>query len=329
MAGEPGLSELITTTLRLRSKKLKDAVSNNNAVFYQMDKVGSIEKVSGGRTIVEEVGYAQNSTFKRYEGGEQLNISSATTMTAFEYDWKQAAVAVTITGREQLQNSGPEGVIKLLASRVKIAEDTLLNYLNSDALSDGTADGGKQMGGLALGISQTPTVGVIGGIDRSTSAGAFARNYALNFTTAFGSEASAANIKQGYTRAKINITRQPDGPGLALAGNNHYEFIQQASQAIQRVTDPKMAELGFENIYFCGIPVVLGGGVSFGGQSLVPDGVSYMINPKYTKLVVHKDCDMDPLETRFSINQHVEVRLIAWMGNMVYSNPKLNAVLFN
>ena len=64
----PNLNEIVTTTLRNRSGKLADNITNNNALLARMKKKGSIKPVSGGRTIVQELEYAQNGTYQRYAG---------------------------------------------------------------------------------------------------------------------------------------------------------------------------------------------------------------------------------------------------------------------
>ena len=66
-------------------------------------KKGKIKPVGGGRTIVQELEYAENSTYKRYSGYELLNIAASDTLTAAEWNYAQAVVAVTISGLEQLQ----------------------------------------------------------------------------------------------------------------------------------------------------------------------------------------------------------------------------------
>lgn len=326
---EPGLSELITTTLRNRTKVLKDNVSNNNALFFKMKEMGSFEAVSGGRTLIEEMFFDENDSYLWYEGGQVLNTSYNPVMTAAEFLWKQSAVAVTATGLEQRQNSGPEGIIKLVASRVKAAEFTMQNRINAAGFANGTGSGGKEIGGLDLLVSKTPTSGTVGGIDRSTTAGSFYRNYALGVFATFGANASASNIKQVFTRAKINLTRNNEGPNLVLAGNSYYEYIMTAAQATQQIYETKLAEIGFENIVFCGVPVVLAGGANFGGETLIGDTEAYMLNTKYIKLKYHKDCFMDPLEDRLSINQDAMIKYIAFMGNMTLSNAKLQGRIFD
>lgn len=61
----PGLSEIITTTLRNRSGVIADNMSKNNALLFRLSKRGKIKPLSGGRTIVRELTYAENSTFQR------------------------------------------------------------------------------------------------------------------------------------------------------------------------------------------------------------------------------------------------------------------------
>lgn len=61
----PGLSELITTTLRNRSGVIADNMGKNNALLNRLNKRGRVKPVSGGRSIVRELSYQENSTFQR------------------------------------------------------------------------------------------------------------------------------------------------------------------------------------------------------------------------------------------------------------------------
>ena len=73
---DPNLSEIITTTLRDRQKVLADNVSKGVAVLNFLSAKGRAKPVDGGRTIVEELDYQENSTFKYYSGFEALNIAA-------------------------------------------------------------------------------------------------------------------------------------------------------------------------------------------------------------------------------------------------------------
>ena len=100
----PNLSEIITTTLRNRSKNLSDNVSNHNPLLNRMRERGNLTQVTG-RDIVRELEYADNGSVAFYNGYEVLDTSPSDVLTAAVFEYKQLAGNVTISGREQIQNS--------------------------------------------------------------------------------------------------------------------------------------------------------------------------------------------------------------------------------
>ncbi len=323
-------SEIAATTIENRQKKLTNNVLNHNVISQQMKEHNMVKTNESGKTLVEEMSIAENGTFKRYNGGQLLNISKNQTLSAAEFEPKQFAVAVVTEGREIRQNSGEEGFIKLLTARIQVAEDTLANNFNSDLISDGTADGGLQIGGLKFLISKTPTTGTVGGINRALAENAFYRNYKFDTVNDWaGGVASASNIKELYGKVLDNTQVGSEGTKFILAGKNHYGFVRQASQAIQIITDPKMAKLGFRNIWFCEVPVVLASSVNFGGQAQVQDDLSYFIDPKGMSLRIYKGANFERLQSVQAINQDAEAQLIIWMGALTLSRAKTQAVLFD
>lgn len=318
----PNLSEVITTTLRNRSKKLADNMSDNNAILMRLKERGRIKPFSGGRTIVQELMYADNSTYKRYSGYEALNISPSDVLTAAEFDIKQAAIAVSISGLEMLQNSGEEAVIDLLESRIENAEFTFMNNLSADMYSAGTADGGKQIGGLQLLVADTPTSGTVGGIDRASYS--FWQNQTYDASTDGGTAATATNIQRYMNSMYVEVVRGNDGPDLILSDNNYYLLYLSSLQTIQRITNEKMAQAGFQNLKYMGADVVLDGGI--GGNC--PANHMYFLNTRYIHYRPHRDRNMVPLDPRrYSTNQDAMVELMGWAGNMTLSNAFLQGVL--
>lgn len=318
------MTEIVTTTLRNRTGKLQDNVTKNNALLNRLKKKGKVKPVSGGRTIVQELEYAENSTFKRYSGYEVLNISPSDVFTAAEFNYAQAAVAVSISGLEMIQNSGDAQVIDLLESRISNAERTITNNIALDAYSDGTADGGRQIGGLQLLVAASPSTGVVGGIDRSTTIGSFWRNKAFSAVTNGGAVATASNIQSYMNRLYLQLVRGPDKPDLIVADNNYYRIYLESLQAIQRVAAEDMAQAGFESLKYMGADVVLDGG--YGGGA--PVNNMFMLNTDYIYFRPHSDRFFTPLgDERFAVNQDAMVKLIGFAGNMTLSNGFLQGVL--
>lgn len=322
MAIAPNLSEIVTTTLRNRSGVLADNMTKNNALLARLRSRGKVKPFSGGRTIVHELNYQENSTFKRYSGYDLLNIQPSSVMTAAEYDIKQAAIAVTISGLEMLQNSGEEQVIDLLEGRIENAEQTFINNIALDAYSDGTADGGRQIGGLQLLISNSPTSGTVGGINRANWA--FWRNQVFSAATDGGAAASSTNIQSYMNRIYLQLCRGADKPDLIVADNNYYRLYLESLQAIQRITSSDDAMAGFLTLKYMGADVVFDGG--YGGGA--PTNTMYFVNTGYIQFRPHRDRNFAPIgDDRVSANQDATIKLMSFAGNLTMNNAFLQGVL--
>ena len=339
---QPNLSEIVTTTLRNRTGALRDNVSRNNALLARLNKKGRIKTFSGGRTIVQEFDYANNQTFQWYSGYQTLNISPSQVFTAAEFPIRQAALAISISGLEEVQNSGEEAIIDLLESRIENGERTFLNGLSNGIYGDGSIAG--SIGGLQLLVAASPSSGIIGGIDRSQWS--FWRNIVFSAATNGGVAASAANIIDYMDRLWVQLVRGRDAPDLIVADNNMYRYYLNAMQAIQRVqtegTAPELAEIGYQVLKYMTADVVLDGG--YQGQSNdplpfetssssnsiggAPTSYMYFLNTAYLHYRPASQRNMVPLDPdRFSINQDAMVRLLGWAGNLTLSNAFLQGVI--
>src|ERR1044071_6713614 len=158
-------TEMVTTTLRSHPTEVADNVSKHNALWRKLSSGGRIKKLSGGYEIVRPLEYAENATYQRYSGYDALNISASEVLSAAKYDWVQAAVHVTASGRELRMNSGKEQLIDLAASRTRNALKTASNNMSLDLYSSGSLT--NQMGGLGA-IITTDGTGTVGGINSTT-----------------------------------------------------------------------------------------------------------------------------------------------------------------
>lgn len=318
-------TELVTTTLENRSGVMADNMSDNNGLLRRLKKKGNVKLVDGGRVIERELEYADNSTVKRYSGYEPLNVSPSDVFTMAEYSWKQMAAAVTISGLEELINSGSSKLLDLLELRIKNAEKSMTNTLSADVYSDGTADNGKQMGGLQLLIADDPTTGTVGNINRANSNSTFWRNQKWQATSDGGSAITAANIQPKHMNPLwYKLNRGLDKPDLIIFGNDYFALYEQSLVAIQRITDSKEGDAGFQTLKFKGVDVLLDGGQ--GGNCPLLHG--YFLNTDYIFYQPHKDRNMRPLGKVQSGNQDASVEFITWAGNMTMSNASLQGVLF-
>ena len=337
----PNLSEIVTTTLRNRTGTLQDNMSRNNALLVRLNRKGKIKPFGGGRTIVQELNYANNSTFTWYSGYQTININPSQVFTAAEYPIRQAALAVSISGLEELQNSDDEAIIDLLESRVENAEMTFMNGLSNGVYGDGTVTG--SITGLQALIAASPSTGTVGGIDRASWS--FWRNIVYSALTNGGAATNAANILAYMDSLWVQLVRGRDMPDLIVADNNMYRFYMQAMQSIQRIQStsvPDVAEAGFQSLKYISSDVVLDGGFQgIAGDPLpfetsastssvggAPTSTMYFLNTNYLYWRPHSKRNMVPLDPdRFSINQDAMVRMLGWAGNMTISNCFLQGLL--
>ncbi len=315
----PNLSELITTTLRDRSGELADNVSKGNALLMRLKQKGSW-KPAQGRTIVQELDYAENGTFMYYSGGEVLNIASSDVLSAAEFNWKQAACAVTATGLEvDVQNVGKAAVIDLLEGRIKNAQRTMRNNICNGMYSDGTGTGGKQIGGLQLLVADAPSTGIVGGINRANFS--FWQNQVYSSSSDGGTAATASNIQTYMNAEYLECTRGTDKPDLILADSAYYKLFWASLQANQRLTDPGKGVAGFRSIAFVDADVV------YEDNSGMPASHMYFLNTDYIFLRYAVKRLFKPLERMQSINQDAIAQLITFAGNMTSSNCSLQGAL--
>lgn len=320
--------DVVTTTLESRSKSLADNITNNNALLARVKAKGKAKPWSGGREIVQELRYAQNQTFMWYSGYEALNVSLNDTMTAARFPIKQASIAVTLSGLEELMNAGEEQMIDLIDARIDTAEDTFWNQMSAGIYSDGTAYAGKQIGGLAAIISKSPTSGIVGGIDRASQQ--WWRNVAVNANTDSRGLVTATNVQSYMNSTTIGLKRNSDGVSMIVADNNYYLAYLNSLQAIQRVTDATgSAGAGFTSLKYYGagksVDVILDGGKN--GQ--IPANTMYFLNEDYFAFRPHSRRNFSVVGgERSTVNQDATVRIWAWAGNMTISNPSLNGVLW-
>lgn len=330
----PSIDDIVATTIENRSKKAADNVTRNNAIFNYLSRKGntrSYSPIDGGTTIWEELEYALNGTAMYYSGYETLNIAPQQIFTAAVFQIRQAAVSVSISGLEELQNSGEERMIELIGGRVSNAERSLESLIATGVYSDGTTP--KGIGGLQQLVSKTPSVGSVGGIDPATWE--FWRNIKFAAIADGGAAASAANMK-GYMDAVANqLVRGTDKVDLITADNNFWELYNQSLQAIQRTEAVKTGESGFEYLKYRSADVLLDGGFQGYSTDPIPVGgcpanTMYFLNTRYLKYRPHRDRNFNAIgPKRMSVNQDASVKLMGWAGNMTISNRRLQGVLFN
>lgn len=328
------VSDIIATTIQQRSGKLADNVMNNDAGLYTLKEKGNVRPFGGGNVILEELMYndPNTNTTNSYSGYETINIGANSPISAAQFSIAQYASSVVISGLEILQNSSKEAIIDLMEGRVKVAEAQLQNRLAADLYGNGTGNGGKNLTGFGAALPVLPTSGTYGGIDRATWT--FWQNQYYRAVTDGGAATTAANIQQYMTTVALRCVRGKNMVDTIIADGTYYALYVNSLQAIQRVTDSKMAGAGFSNLMFYGggtsAKVVLDGGI---GSSTYSNDANtaytgnaagmWGLNTDFIFFRPHRDRNFVAIGgERQAVNQDAVVKLIGFAGNLTSSGPQ-------
>jgi len=313
------VSDIVATTIEKRSKKIADNVTKNNAILSRLESKGKSRSFSGGRLIYEELSFAENSNAGFYSGYDVLSTAPQDVISAAQFDIKQAACPVVISGLEMLQNAGPEQMIDLLSARVDVAESTMRNLICGGLYSDGTAYGGKSIVGLDAAIPDVATASqtdTYGGIDRTTWS---------FWRTQYNGSATGTTILRDLNSMWASLQRGMDRPDLIMVDSVFWTRYVGALQANQRFTSSESATAGFPSVKFMDADVVLDGGI--GG--FCPTGTAFMLNTNYLHYRPHAQRNFVSLSPgkRTSINQDAEVQILAWAGALTCSGAQYSGRL--
>jgi hypothetical protein len=317
-------TEMVTTTDRTWGRKVTDNVSNHNALLNTMKRKGKIKTVSGGYEIAEPIEYAENSTYQRFIGYEQLNTGASDVLTTVKFPYQQIALHVTASGRELRMNSGKEQMINLVKSRKENALRTAANNFSIDIYSDGALT--NQINGLAN-LIQTNGQGTVGGIDSATWT--FWRNAFREMTgtnlAASPSAANAVSMKADMNALWLGLNRGADKPDLIVMTHDFYSLFELGEQQLQRYADSELAQAGFATLKYKSANVVFDDNTNFGTTS----ERAYFLNTDYLYLVQHREAQWTMDAEKTPVNQDAVVIPMYWMGNLVTTQRSLQGILFD
>lgn len=317
----PNVSDIVATTIENRSRKIADNVTKNNSLLRWVDEGGNMKTISGGSVIYQELSFQENGNAGWYSGYDLLPVAMQDVISAAQFDIKQAACPIVISGLEDLQNSGKEQMIDLLEGRITVGENTMANLLAAGVYSDGTANGGKQVVGLDAAVPINPATGTYGGINRATW------TFWQPKVTTLGGAATAATIQGSMNTMWASLIRGIDRPNLIIMDNFMWGIYMASLQANQRFTDPSKATLGFPTVKYMDADVVLDGGL--GGFATAK--TMYFLNTKYLFWRPHARRNMVPLapNKRYAVNQDAEVQIIGWAGNLTSNGSQFQGRLIS
>jgi hypothetical protein len=266
---------LASTTLKNYRSRLTESITDKARILKHLREGGYVREESGGTSLVEPLLYGTNSTVKSYFGYDVIDTTPAEGISAAEFNWKQVAGSVTISGSEEFQNMGSKTqIIKLLDAKIKQLELSMSEAINTMLFSDGTGNGGKDIVGLALAVEDGAAWSTYAGIDSNVYT--FWRN---KWIDASGTPSFATSGADNMRTMYHNVSRaNGDKPTIIITTQTVFERYEKTLVVNERYTDLKVGDSGFLSLVYKDVPIFF--------DEDCQAGYIYFLNKQYLSFVV-------------------------------------------
>lgn len=321
--------------LEERSSAWQDIVSDAVPLFDVLRRKGLWEAYSGPR--IRQTLLIDLPEIQWYSGFDFLNNPPKDLFNDAYFTPKMAAVPISLTLEEILNNQGDNQIYSVMKEYIRAAEMGLTQGMEASLFSDGSANGGKEIGGLGVAVPTTPT-NTYGGISRNDytiwRTGSYdVDNDALFTGITGGTQVTSATIRAQWMRILGELSRGNRAPDLFLASTQHFEAYDAATVAIQRISNENgVGRLGFRTLQYVGAgqtaEIVYGGGKG----SQMPDNTTFMLETDSFRMRFNPNRNFDKLfegDGQKPINQDAIAQFVGWMGEVTITNPNFTARVYD
>ena len=330
-------SALLTTTLQNFQKRLVDNFSDATPLLWWMTSNGRKRLIAGGQSIEIPLMYA-GSTVQPFSGYDDLLTEPTEGVAPATFLYKKYQAPVVISRDSETDNMGESRIISLIEAKVKQAEISFKEQINSDLINNGYA--GAYTANTAASTNAAATLGTAtpdslrvtglfdicqettqgrayGGISGSTY------SWWANKYDDCGASATAfaTNGVDKMRSLYLDCSRGQDTPDLILSSQASYESYDATLVDQKRFVNTMAADAGFESLMYRATTIMF--------DRDVPAGCMFFLNSNYLELDVHPDVDMAPTEFREAERQWARFSRIFWKGELTCSNRARQGLLVN
>ncbi len=340
---------------------LVDNIFNSNPLAVKLLK--NAEMLDGGRKIITPLEYAKNTAQGFYSGYDVLDTTPSDPVTSAVWDWKQAYANISISGEEELKNSGDSMVLSLLKSKMGNAERSLKDLFGTKLFGSGSAAPGSNEitalcgQGTVASIDVTAEPAVIDGVDSTvfhapgaidnciigynrTLGGVNSTSYSWwdSSFASFAVDSAANNTAATWTELTETVNGVSD---IVKRMTRMYGTLTIGSDQPDLIICPQNLYDAYEsglqgNKRFTGSDAGLADAgfstLKFKGADIVadshcPDGVMLFLNTKYLDFKTHSKRNFSFQDFQKPINQDARTAKIFWMGQLVCTNPRMQGMI--
>lgn len=297
-----------------------DNIFNSNAILRIL--LGKAKTQNGSLKVRVPVMFGRNTEAGFYSGYELLPVNQPKVIDTALYDWVQAHCPINISGRDEMMQTGPDGVIDLIETRISNAEGSLRYLFTTNLFAAANANAATEITSLNDIIAADPTI-PIGGIDSGTY------SWWAPYTALASGAADLAELKT-ITDADFLLTDMatqfrgaadgPDAPDLIVTTDeamSAYESIVGAQARWEG--NGRLADAGWTVFRYKGAEMV--------ADKECTAGIMFFLNTRYLYFKVHPQRNFSFDGFLKPTNQDAKVAHIYWMGQFVCSQRRRQTAL--
>jgi len=323
--------QVLSMALEERSSSYEDLVSNNNALLAVMKRKGLWQTYSGPR--IRQTLQVGKQVAQWYSGYDQLLNPAIDLFNDAFFEPKMVVVPIILSMQEILNNQGENQLMDVLDAYMSAAERALEDAMDAGLYGDGTANGGKQITGLATAVPITTTSAIYGAIDRANATIWRTNTFDAHSFMAGSTQVNSTTIRPMLNYVMTKQSRGRDYADLLIMSPEHYAAYDAATIAIQRQTnETSLGKLGFSALEYIGggkrAEIVLDGGIG----SNMPANTTFGLNTDSFRLRYNADRNFDKLfdgDGQMPIDKDAVAQFIGWMGELTMTNPMFNWRLYD
>jgi hypothetical protein len=289
--------------------RIVDNVYGSNVLFARWNKMNKIV-IKGGYQIEVPLMFTRMAAGGWYTGYQMLNVQPTDSIQNGALAWKQAYSAVTVDGLTLLRTDGADSIVDYIATQFKQAEMDLFDNLGLGLFADGSN---------ALLMD-----GLVEVVDNGSVQATYATiSHAANTWWNAQIDSSTATMSNAALNALfMNCTSGGRSPTIIVSNNANYSRYWNLNLTPQQFPvqpggkDIQLAQSGFENLLFNGVPWVTDSHV--GTTALL--GGPYFLNEDYFELIVSEMANFKLQDFQTPVNQDAMTALLLWAGNLTCGN---------
>jgi hypothetical protein len=231
---------------------------------------GSIETRNGGKQIEEDISIGTNSNVGFVAYNETVGTDAVDVLQTAVYNWKYCYGNAVLWGAQIDMNADSKfRKHKLVEEVILNAEETMVNAVGAALFN--TADD-DSVDGLPKLITDDGTTTTVGGLSTVTYP---------NWKNQFVNVGADDNLQLKMAELYRKCTRGLSAPDLIVTTPELYGQYEAGLTALQRFTNTKLADAGFEALKFHGADVIF--------DENCPANRMYFLNTKAIAFNFHRD----------------------------------------